>query len=64
MMRGMYIEILREAHKRRWPGPVPPPEQLVWLPFVGPFLQSLRPVSQKPPRVLATEPEEAEACHG
>ena len=47
-MHGPYIDLLVEAYKRRWPGPTPPPEQLVWLPFVGPYLRSLRPVPISP----------------
>ena len=58
MMRGLYIEVLRAEHRRRWPGPVPPPEQLVWLPFVGPFLRSLRPAPQKQPILVVQQSEE------
>lgn len=47
-MHGPYIDLLVEAYKRHWPGPVPPPEELVWLPFVGPYLRRLRPVPISP----------------
>ena len=40
-MYGPMIDLLRAEYARRWPGPIPPPEELVWAPWVGPFLHTL-----------------------
>ena len=38
-MYGPYINVLIAEHASRHEGPVPPPHELVWLPWVGPFLR-------------------------
>ena len=38
-MHGPMINLLRAEHANRHEGPVPPPHELVWLPWVGPFLR-------------------------
>ena len=38
-MHGPYIDVLIAEQRSRHEGPVPPSHELVWLPWVGPFLR-------------------------
>lgn len=46
-MYGPFLKVLRAEHRSRQEGSVPPPQELVWLPWVGSFLRTLAGV---PPR--------------
>lgn len=41
MMHGPLITLLQAEHRSRQEGPVPPPQELVWEPWVGRYLQVL-----------------------
>lgn len=64
-MHGPFISLLEGAYRARFPGPVPPAHELVWLPFVGPFLQHIDEFSTRLHRALlelATESESLCVC--
>jgi hypothetical protein len=54
-MHGIMIDLLREEYRSRHEGPVPPPQQLVWLPWVPAYLALLSPRPPRPSAVLAAD---------
>lgn len=63
-MHGILIDVLRAEHRSRQEGPVPPAHELVWLPWVGPFLRLLSGASgDDASGVPGTAGLEGEAAH-
>ena len=63
-MRGPLIDLVRAEHRSRHEGPVPPPHELVWLPWVGPSLRVFSATRAElfPPPVRPLDADQLCAC--